>query len=160
LLSPLDLCNTPTTCTQSAPLKNIVIFTLSAPIRTSLNIHFSGCRNNPQGQNVLRTAPRDERHHVGETQTGRPGLRLCWLPPLHAHACPHAASAPAASTRCCCSSCLVDGGTLQKLAIPVWTRPTGALNGFLPLMTRQKLKKSNETQSAVIRTPSSFYLFW
>jgi hypothetical protein len=31
-------------------------------------------------------------------------------------------------------------GGLQKLAIPVWTRPTGALGGSFPLMTRQKLK--------------------
>jgi len=31
---------------------------------------------------------------------------------------------------------------LQKLAIPVWTRPTGALGGSFPLMTRQKLKSN------------------
>jgi len=31
---------------------------------------------------------------------------------------------------------------LQKLAIPVWTRPTGALGGSFPLMTRQKLKNN------------------
>jgi len=33
-------------------------------------------------------------------------------------------------------------GGLQKLAIPVWTRPTGALGGSFPLMTRQKLKSN------------------
>jgi hypothetical protein len=38
---------------------------------------------------------------------------------------------------------------LQKLAIPVWTRPTGSLGGSFPLMTRQKLK-SNYSNS--IRT--------
>jgi hypothetical protein len=39
------------------------IFTLSAPIRTPLNIYFSACRTNPQGQNALRTAPRDSEVH-------------------------------------------------------------------------------------------------
>ena len=39
------------TCTQSAgaPLKNRVIFTLSAPVRTPLNIYLSACCTNPQG---------------------------------------------------------------------------------------------------------------
>ena len=48
------------------------------------------------------------------------------------------------SSRCCCSSCSscsANGGALQKLAIPVWTHPTGALGGFFPLMT-QKLENS------------------
>jgi len=39
-------------------------------------------------------------------------------------------------------SCSAVGGGLQKLAIPVWTRPTGALVGSFPLMTRQKLKSN------------------
>ena len=47
------------TCTQSAPLKIRNIFTLSAPIRTPLNIYYSACRTNPQGWIALRTAPRD-----------------------------------------------------------------------------------------------------
>ena len=41
---------------------------------------------------------------------------------------------------CCCLCCSVDGGALQKLAFPVWTRPTDAHGGSFPLMTRQKLQ--------------------
>jgi hypothetical protein len=54
------------------------------------------------------------------------------------------------SSKCCCSHYLAVGGGLQKLAIPVWTRPTGALGGSFPLMTRQILKSSyfNPHQSA------------
>ena len=40
------------TCTHSAPLKNRVVFTLSAPIRTPLNIFISACRTIPQGQSA------------------------------------------------------------------------------------------------------------
>jgi hypothetical protein len=39
------------------PQKNS--FALSAPIRQPLNIYFSACRINLQGQNALRTAPRN-----------------------------------------------------------------------------------------------------
>jgi hypothetical protein len=45
--------STVVTFIQSAPLKKRVIFTLSAPIRTPLNIYFSACRTNPQGQDAL-----------------------------------------------------------------------------------------------------------
>jgi hypothetical protein len=38
--------------------------------------------------------------------------------------------------RCCCSSCSASGGALQKLAIPVWTRPTEALKGSFPLQKK------------------------
>ena len=50
------------TCTQSTPLKKICDF---YPVRTNLHpsqyicSYFSACRTNPQGQNALRTAPRD-----------------------------------------------------------------------------------------------------
>ena len=63
------------------------------------------------------------------------------------------------SSRCCCSRCSAVGGGLQKLAIPVWTRPTGALGGSFPLMTRQKLKSNYLILSAPIRTPSTIYIF-
>jgi hypothetical protein len=33
--------------------KKGIVFTLSAPIRTPLNIYFSACRTNPQGQDAL-----------------------------------------------------------------------------------------------------------
>ena len=44
---------------------------------------------------------------------------------------------------------------LEKLAISVWTRPTGALGGSFPLMTCQKLENLNliRDNPAIIRTP-------
>ena len=39
------------------------------------------------------------------------------------------------SSRCCCSSCSADGGPCRS-----WPRPTGALEGSFPLMTRRELE--------------------
>ena len=45
------------------------------------------------------------------------------------------------SSRCCCLSCSAVGGALQKLAIPVWTRPTNpeGLLGARSHHDRQKI---------------------
>ena len=50
-------------------------------------------------------------------------------------------------------------GGLQKLAIPVWTRPTGALGGSFPLMTRQKLKINYLNSIRTNPHPLNYYIF-
>ena len=170
--------NTVVTCTHhSAPLKKSY-FILSAPIHTPLNIYFSACHTNLQGESALRTAPRDSEVHSTFTlfvqEHWEISMSFALLShPLSAgfclHVIPH--SSPhchfpirAAWTSafplpsCCCSSCSAVGA-LQKLAIPVLTRPTGALEGSFPLTARQKLKTNIEIQSVVIPTPSNVYWF-
>ena len=59
-----------------------------------------------------------------------------------------------------CSSCSVVGGPMQKLTVPVWTRPTGALGGSFPLMTRQKLKINHQNPIRSNPPPIKYVLFW
>jgi len=144
----------------------IVIFILSAPICTPLNLnislYFSAYRTNPQLylaclRTMLLIFFRSRSGRLlfccfmmallgmlcrpNASLRGRPGLLLC-LAASAARSCLFARCfctgclnfCPFA--RCCCSSCSASGGALQKLAIPVWTRPTEALKGSFPLQKK------------------------
>ena len=118
---PLDPNNyhyTVGTCTRSAPLGKWAIFTLSDQSAPLSIYNFSACRTNPH-----------------------PGLRLCLAASVARCFCTCCLNF-CPSSRCCCSRCSAVGGGLQKLAIPVWTRPTGALSrGLFPTHDPSKTQK-------------------